>query len=195
MHYLLFIFPLPRLPLNLSCHQQIHPCQQNNLKLELILKAQRNPTRTTLPTNIVWISPYLWLSMLASTTLISCNFSALPFVSVKTRNPNSRISFIRTPNPNTQFLHFRKGVAFKSVRAPSTLRIQKTQLLKIELNWRVRTEMAKMEETGQHQLCFSCCGLDSSTVFSTSLLTRLQYHGLQPFHTKEKCFCFAFVFV
>ena len=156
-----------------------------------ILKAQRNPTQTTFLTN------------LASTTLISCNFSALPFVSLKTRNSNSIISFIRTPKPNppilskpnTQFLHFRKGVAFKSVRAPSTLRIQKTQLLKIELNWRVRTEMVGMEETGQHQLCFSCCGLDSSTMFSTSLLTRLRYHGLQPFHTKEKCFCFAFVFV
>ncbi|XP_034701461.1 uncharacterized protein LOC117926474 [Vitis riparia] len=38
--------------------------------------------------------------MLASTTLISCNFSALPFLSLKTRNPNSRISFIRTPNLN-----------------------------------------------------------------------------------------------
>ncbi|CBI28467.3 uncharacterized protein LOC100256200 [Vitis vinifera] len=37
--------------------------------------------------------------MLATTTLISCNFSALPFLSLKTRNPNSRISFIRTPNP------------------------------------------------------------------------------------------------
>ena len=47
-----------------------------------------------------------------------------------------------------------------------------------------------MEETGPHRLCFSCCGLDSSTMFSTSLLTS---HGLQPFHTKEKCFCFAFV--
>ncbi|RVW46264.1 hypothetical protein CK203_096244 [Vitis vinifera] len=42
--------------------------------------------------------------MLASTTLISCNFSALPFLSLKTRNPNSRISFIRTPNPNPPIL-------------------------------------------------------------------------------------------
>lgn len=57
-----------------------------------ILKAQRNPTRTTFPTN------------LASTTLISCNFSALPFLSLKTRNPNSRISFIRTPNSNPPIL-------------------------------------------------------------------------------------------
>lgn len=31
--------------------------------------------------------------------LIFRNFSALPFLSLKTRNPNSRISFIRTPNP------------------------------------------------------------------------------------------------
>ena len=133
--------------------------------------------------------------MLASTTLISCNFFALLFVYLKTRNPNSKISFIRIPNPNTQFLHFRKWVAFKSIIAHSTLRIQKTQLLKIELNWRVTTEMVGMEVTGQHQLCFSCCGLDSSTMFSTSLLTKLRYHGLQPFHTKEKCFCFTFVFV
>lgn len=57
-----------------------------------ILKAQRNPTRTTFPTN------------LASTTLISCNFSALPFVYLKTRNSNSRISFIRTPNSNPPIL-------------------------------------------------------------------------------------------
>ena len=91
MHYLLFIFPLPRLPLNLSISSVNHPMSAEQFET-FILKAQRNPTRTTFPTN------------LASTTLISCNFSALPFVSLKTRNSNSRISFIRTPNPNPPIL-------------------------------------------------------------------------------------------
>lgn len=145
------------------------------------------------------LGPACWPAPPSSpaTSLLSHSFLSKP----ATPTPEPHLSEPQTQtlqflvNPNTPFLHFRKGVAFKSVRAPSTLRIQKTQLLKKELNWTVRTEMVGMEETGQHRLCFSCCGLDSSTMFSTSLLTRLRYHGLQPFHTIEKCFCFAFVFV